>query len=291
MSEEKYTCNKLKEMLSKAYSEMLSISIKRGKKLAKKKRLEVAFTNEKITEADYITTLPKIGQKVNSEQLSNTKNAEFENKGETNKMNKLKSEMDSLFDISYSQTHSKLVRLGKIQAKRERLACYYANGEILESDYKKQISDLDILEDKIKGKPTLKSNVNAIILCRISNYEQNIDHSLRMQEETLKEYCKNKGMKLMGTHKIVEGVNGNRPAFNAILDYIENNDDTIALVCDKVQRLLRKKEDYYRVEKLRKTGKLELHFVKDELVLSVESNSNELLHYGLILGFAQQLAS
>lgn len=214
-----------------------------------------------------------------------------ENKNGGLKMINSKHDIDNLFNISYHNNHSKRVRLGKLQAKRERLACYYANGEILEADYKKQISDLDILEDEIKGKPTLKYNTNAIILCRIASYEQNASYSLLRQEETLNEYCENKGMKLIGIHKIVEGVNGNRPAFNAILDYIEKQDDTIALVCDKVQRLLRKKEDYYRVEKLRKTGKLELHFVKDELVLSVESNSNELLHYGLILGLAQQLAS
>lgn len=206
-------------------------------------------------------------------------------------MNKLKNEMKSLFYISYSQTHSKLVRLGKIQAKRERLACYYANGEMSEDDYKKHIEDLNILENDIKGIPPLKSNVNAMILCRITSYEQYASYSLQLQEETLNKYCENKGMNIIGIHKIVESVNGSRPAFNAILDYIENYDGTIALVCDKVHRLLRKKEDYYRVEKLRKKGKLELHFVNDNLVLSVESNSNDLLHYGLILGFAQQLAS
>lgn len=287
MTVEKQLSDKLKKMLVEAYKDMLSDSIRKGKKLAKKKRLE----NSEITEANYIENLPKIECKVNSEQLSSAKNTEFENKGVSNKMSKLKSEIDSLFDISYSQTHSKLVRLGKIQAKRERLTCYYAHGEISEDDYKKQIADLDILENEIKGTPPLKSNANAIILCRIASYEQNASYSLQVQEEALNKYCENKGMNLIGTHKIVEGVNGSRPAFNAILNYIEKQDRTIALVCDKVHRLLRKKEDYYRVEKLRKKGKLELHFVQDELVLSAESNSNDLLHYGLICGFTQQLAS
>lgn len=57
MAVEKQLIDKVKKMLVEAYKDMLSDSIKRGKKFAKIKRLEEAFVNGEITETDYIETL------------------------------------------------------------------------------------------------------------------------------------------------------------------------------------------------------------------------------------------
>ena len=80
-------------------------------------------------------------------------------------------------------------------------------------------------------------------------------------------------------------------ALDAVLDYINGQKGTVALVCDKVDRLIRSRDVYNKVNKLRRDGKLELHFVSENLVLSKESNSNVLLHFGLIVEYAKRLAS
>lgn len=207
-----------------------------------------------------------------------TKNADMDN---------LMCELESLFAKSYHNMHSMKVRLGKLHAKRERIACYYANDSMSEEDYQIWVEYLNLLEDEIKGVPPKEVNVkNAILLCRTTVKN---DIALKAQEKRLKEYCQNKKMQVIATHKIVKN-NKDYSVIDAVLDYINGHNGTVALVCDKVDRLIRSKDIYKKVNKLRRDGKLELHFVSENLVLSQQSNGNALLHFGLIVEYAKRLA-
>ena len=213
-----------------------------------------------------------------------TKPVETENSDTDN----LKRELERLFTLSYHNIHSLRVRLGKLRAKRERIACYYANDCMSEEDYQIWLEYLNWLEDEINGVPPKEANAKkAILLCRTTVKN---DIALKAQEKRLNEYCKHKNMQVVATHKIVKS-SKDYSVLDAVLDYINTQKGTVALVCDKVDRLIRSKDVYNKVNKLRRDGKLELHFVSENLVLSKESNSNVLLHFGLIVEYAMRLVS
>ncbi len=215
-----------------------------------------------------------------------------EKKKEKNKMEFSRNSIDNLFDISYHNNHSKRVRLGKLQAKRERFAEYYANGEMSEDDYRHCMTDLDRLEAEINNAKPKKSNARSgIILCKATKQAFNSGYSFEAQENRLVDYCNDMGISIIGSYKLVGNAKNTKLLFKYILEYIDAQKGTIALVCETISRFLRSKEEYYRVLKLCKTGKLELHFVRDELVFSSNANPNDLLHYGLILGLTDKLAS
>ena len=219
---------------------------------------------------------------VNKKQV--TKPVETENSD----MDNLKSELERLFALSYHNTHSLKVRLGKLHAKRERIACYYANDYMSEEDYQIWLEYLNWLEDEIKGVPAKEANAKkAILLCRTTVRN---DIALKAQENKLKDYCKNKKMVIVATHKIVES-DKDYSTLDAVLDYINGQKGTVALVCDKVDRLIRNRDVYNKINKLRRDGKLELHFVSENLVLSKHSNSNVLLHFSLIVEYVMRLVS
>lgn len=220
--------------------------------------------------------------------ISDKKQVQKPVKTENSDIDKLKCELERLFTLSYHNIHSMRVRLGKLRAKRERIACYYANDSMSEEDYQIWLEYLNWLEDEIKGIPPKKANAKkAILLCRTSIKN---DIALKAQENKLKDYCKNKKMLVVSTHKIVKN-DKDYSVLDAVLDYINGQKGTVALVCDKVDRLIRSRDVYNKVNKLRRDGKLELHFVSENLVLSKQSNSNVLLHFGLIVEYAMRLVS
>ena len=215
-----------------------------------------------------------------------------DNKKETNSMEFFRNSIDNLFDISYHNNHSKRVRLGKLYAKRERFAGYYASGEMPEDDYKKRMADLNRVEAEINNTKPKKSNARSgIVLCRATRKALNSGYSLDTQEIKLVDYCNDMDIRVIGSYKLVGNAKDTKPLFKYILEYIEAQKGTIAVVCENISRFLRNSDDYLRVVRLCKTGKLELHFVSDELVFNSNSDPNDLLHYGLILGLTDKLVS
>lgn len=202
----------------------------------------------------------------------------------------LKRELERLFILLYHNVHSIKVRLGKLNAKRRRIAGYYANDEMSMEDYTSWVEYLDLLEDEINGIPPKEAHAkNAIILCRTPNDFTINEIALKAQENKLKRYCKDMKINIISVNKLVYNNKGYN-VFDAILDYIDGHNGKVALVCDSVNRLLRSREDYNKINRLCRQGKLELHFVRDNLVLSEQSNSNVLLKYGLIIGMGEKLA-
>ena len=63
------------------------------------------------------------------------------------------------------------------------------------------------------------------------------------------------------------------------------------MICEKQDGLIHNKDIYRKINILCKVGKLELHFVSENLVLSKQSNINTLLHLGLVVEYAKRLVS
>ena len=131
----------------------------------------------------------------------------------------------------------------------------------------------------------------AYILCRVSSKDQEDNYSLKAQEDRLVDYCDRMGLQIVDTYKIVESsTRGGRPKFKEMLKAIKQEKEPIALVCDKVDRLQRSFNDVPTLEKLRKAGKLELHFRSDNKVLGQKSSSTDIMHYNFLVMMAQQYA-
>ena len=131
----------------------------------------------------------------------------------------------------------------------------------------------------------------AYVLCRVSSKDQEDNYSLKAQEDRLVAYCNKIGLEIVDIYKLVESsTRGDRPKFKKLLKEIKQEKQPIALVCDKVDRLQRNFNDVPTLEKLRKAGKLELHFRSDNKILGKNSSSTDIMHYNFLVMMAQQYA-
>ena len=149
---------------------------------------------------------------------------------------------------------------------------------------------LDLKQLGIKPKKTTNNQraTDGIILCRVSSKEQEDNNSLPAQRNRLLEYCKRKDLKVIGTYSFTESsTRGDRPKFRKMIKEIEARKAPVAIVCDKVDRLQRSFKDVPILERLRLSGKAELHFSHDNIVLDANSRSNEIMHYNMLVMFAQ----
>ncbi len=123
----------------------------------------------------------------------------------------------------------------------------------------------------------------AILFARVSSKRQKDEGvSLDVQEEAIKEYCKNKGLKIIKDYTIDESsTRGDRNKFHEMLDLAENCNGKVAIICNFVDRLQRNYEDTHVLEKLRKAGKIEVHFLNEKLIISKDSRATDLTFWNM----------
>ena len=112
----------------------------------------------------------------------------------------------------------------------------------------------------------------AITFARVSSEKQERGASIDAQKELIKEYCFKKGLKIIKEFEITESsTRGDRIKYNEMLDFIRTRKKKTAIVVNCVDRLQRSDEDNPALNKLRKEGKIELHFMKENIVLDETS--------------------
>jgi len=133
--------------------------------------------------------------------------------------------------------------------------------------------------------------MKAIILARVSTEEQKeAGNSLPAQQERLRRYIdKTQELKLSKEFIFDESAyKEHRKEFKRIIEYITNQKEVVALCCDKVDRLTR---DFLvglsELERLRRDGKIVLHFPSDNLVLHQNSPATDLFHFNIAVSLAQ----
>lgn len=131
--------------------------------------------------------------------------------------------------------------------------------------------------------------MKAIILARVSTKEQEEkDHSNPAQVRRLKEYVQKKQLTELTTFEIAESsTQDTRKKFEQVLTLIKNSTEIVALVVETVDRLQRSFKESVVLDDLRKAGKVELHFVRENLVLSKDANSSQLLQWDMAVMFAR----
>lgn len=133
--------------------------------------------------------------------------------------------------------------------------------------------------------------MKAIILARVSTEEQReAGNSLPAQERKCKEYSQRKGFDIVKEFSFDESAyKAKREQFDLVLDFILKQKEPIAVCMDKIDRLSRNVFDK-RVSKLYDlaiAGKIELHFVSDNLVIHKDISAIEKFNFSMSLGLAK----
>lgn len=126
--------------------------------------------------------------------------------------------------------------------------------------------------------------MKAIILARVSSKEQEEGQSIPAQLHRAQQYVQRKGFELLETFEITESSTRNkRKQFEKVINIIKHSKDSIALVCDCVDRLQRSFRETPLLDDLRKKGKLEIHFLREGLILNQDSNSSSLSQWDMLV--------
>jgi len=132
----------------------------------------------------------------------------------------------------------------------------------------------------------------AVILSRVSCKAQEDGYSLDAQLSKCRDYCTEKGLQIIKEYAFQESaIHGSRPKFFEMIDFIKEQKEPVALICDKLDRLQRGFKEAPIIEELRKSGKLEIHLVTENLVLHKDSTSKELTLYNTMLAMAENYIS
>lgn len=133
--------------------------------------------------------------------------------------------------------------------------------------------------------------MKAILIARVSTEEQKeAGNSLPAQVARLEKYCQVKDFKIIKSFSFDEsGYKNDREAFDAILDFVLEQKEKVAVCCDKVDRLSRNIFDK-RVSTLYEKAlqdELELHFVSDGQMINSRISAVEKFQFGISLGLAK----
>ena len=129
--------------------------------------------------------------------------------------------------------------------------------------------------------------MKAILLARVSSKEQEEGQSIPSQVRRLTEYALRKNFQVTQTFQITESsTKETRKQFDQIINFAKKSKEPIALITDTVDRLQRSFRETPLLDEMRKQGKLELHFLREGLVVNRDSNSAQLLQWDIGVLFA-----
>ena len=127
----------------------------------------------------------------------------------------------------------------------------------------------------------------AVIFARVSTRDQfDKGASIPAQLERLKEYCQEKELKVLKTYEIPESsTNGERKKFHEMVSFVAEQKHKTAIAVYCIDRLQRGYKEYVELDSLRESGHIELHFYKEALILTKDSNSADISRWDFgILG-------
>jgi len=122
--------------------------------------------------------------------------------------------------------------------------------------------------------------MKSIILARVSTKEQEDGHSIAAQTQRLQDYCERKGLDVIQSFEIIESsTRGKRKAFNKMLKFVKDQEETIAIVADAVDRFQRSFKESVMIDELRQKGIVELHFCRENMIIGQNASSSDILRW------------
>ena len=131
--------------------------------------------------------------------------------------------------------------------------------------------------------------MKSIILARVSTEDQMIDgQSIPAQIAKARDYAKRKELPIKSEYQFDESsLKDRRTKFEQVVDEIKKSKERVALIVETVDRLQRSFKESVLLDELRKQGKLEIHFIRENLIIHKDSNSSEIQRWDLAVFVAK----
>ena len=118
----------------------------------------------------------------------------------------------------------------------------------------------------------------AVLYARVSSKEQEQGYSIPAQQELLRPYAAQRSIPIDQEFLDVETAKTTgRPGFTAMISYLKQHSDCRVLLVEKTDRLYRNFRDYLTIDEL----DLEIHLVKENVILTKDSRSSEKFMHGI----------
>jgi len=130
-----------------------------------------------------------------------------------------------------------------------------------------------------------------IDLVRVSSKEQSEGFSLDAQSKLLREYALKNDIRVVKEFRISETASkpAQRKLFSEMMDYLKENLDVKNILVEKVDRLTRNNRDADVIDSwFNEDAEREVHFVKQNLVISKTAKSHEKFQWDIYLAVAKQ---
>lgn len=132
------------------------------------------------------------------------------------------------------------------------------------------------------NKSTSKICYDAVIFARVSSEKQERGTSIEAQIETIYNYCKNKELNIIKEYIITESsMRGDRKQYKEMLSFVKKRQEKTAIVVNCVDCMLRSFIDVPIIDELRKQDKIEIHFLKENLILNQNSKGIDILFWNM----------
>lgn len=132
--------------------------------------------------------------------------------------------------------------------------------------------------------------MKAIAYARVSSREQEeTGYSLDAQENFLNEYASRAGLEIAQVFKVAESASGakQRKTFQEMMNLLDKQGIKI-LICEKTDRLTRSRRDAVLIDEwVREDSERQIHFAKENFILTRDARANERLMWGLKVEMAQ----
>ncbi len=130
------------------------------------------------------------------------------------------------------------------------------------------------------------STNKAVAYIRVSSKEQEKGYSLTAQEQLIRKYAEEEGYEIVELFReAMSAKKAGRKKFNAMLKYLRAHKDVNKLLVEKTDRITRNFKDVVDLDEI---SGLEIHFVKENLIISEDSKSQDKMLYGLRVVLSKQ---
>ena len=123
----------------------------------------------------------------------------------------------------------------------------------------------------------------AVIYARVSSKEQEAEgFSIPAQMKLLQVYAASHGLRPIKSFTDIETAKkAGRTQFNQMLTFLRENSSVKHILVEKTDRLLRNIKDYALIDEIIEQSDLSIHLVKENVILSKDSRSNEKFIFGI----------
>lgn len=124
--------------------------------------------------------------------------------------------------------------------------------------------------------------MDAVILARVSSREQEQGMSIDAQLENMRNYCKRQKLNIIKEYVLTESsTRGDRKKFEEMLKFVKTCTQKIAIIADCIDRIQRSFKESVELDELRKNDKIEIHFIRENLILHKDSSSTDIARWDL----------